>query len=71
MDYDKAYEAFKNQAVNARKKRVPFEITFKHWCDIWAPHIERRGELQLQRIEKHRGYVPGNLRIGERPRRAA
>ena len=70
MDYDAAFNAFKNQAINAGKKRVPFDITFKDWCDVWAPHIERRGELQLQRIVKHLGYVPGNLRICARPRKS-
>lgn len=71
MDYDSAYQAFQNQRINAGKKRVPFDITFKHWLDLWTPHIERRGELQLQRIDKAAGYVPGNLRVGERPRKAA
>lgn len=73
MDYDAAHLAFKNQAINARKKKVPFDITFKDWCDIWAPHIHERGKgkLQLQRIEKHLGYVPGNLRIAAAPSRSA
>lgn len=69
MDFDQAFEAFQNQARNARKKRVPFAISFKYWCDIWSPHIHERGKLQLQRIDKAAGYVEGNLRIGERPKR--
>ncbi len=66
MDYDSAYRAFLNQRINAGKKKVPFDINFKHWCDLWAPHIHQRTKLQLQRIEKSLGYVEGNLRIGER-----
>lgn len=69
MDYDSAYRAFLNQRINAGKKKVPFEINFKDWCDIWAEHIHQRGKLQLQRIEKSLGYVEGNLRIAERPRK--
>jgi hypothetical protein len=71
MDVYAAHQAFTNQRINAGKKKVPFEITFAYWCDIWAPHIHERGRLQLQRIEKAAGYVPGNLRIGERPGRSA
>lgn len=70
MDYDSAYQAYKNQASNARKKKVPFGITFCEWCDIWAPFIDRRKTLQLQRKDKRAGYVTGNLRIGERARAA-
>jgi hypothetical protein len=69
MDFESAHNAFRNQAMNAAKKRVPFEITFKLWCDIWTPHIHMRGKLQMQRIDKAAGYVEGNLRIAERPKR--
>lgn len=68
MDYEAAYNAFKNLAINARKKRVPFQITFRDWCDVWGSQIDQRGKLQLQRIDKAAGYVEGNLRIGERPK---
>jgi hypothetical protein len=71
MDYEAAKLAYQNQRINAGKKRVPFDITFEQWCDIWAPHIHERGKLQLQRIEKERGYVPGNLRIAPAPGRSA
>ena len=67
MDWTEAYQAFVNQQVNAAKKRVPFAITFKDWCDLWGDQIEQRGTLQLQRIDRQAGYVPGNLRISRRP----
>lgn len=70
MDFDSAYRALLNQRINAGKKRVPFEINFKQWLDLWGDHIDQRGKLQLQRKDKALGYVEGNLRIGERPRKA-
>ena len=67
MDFEELYLAFKNQMMNARKKRVPFTINFKYWLDTWGDNIDQRGRLQLQRIDKSAGYVEGNLVVGTRP----
>lgn len=67
MSFDDAYNCFVNQRINARKKQGEFTLTFKEWLDIWGDDLERKGQLQMQRIDKELGYVPGNLRIGSRP----
>lgn len=71
MNWEAAYQAYLNQRANASKKRLPFAITFKEWCDAWGDRIDQRGPLQMQRIDKTVGYVAGNLQIGERPKRRA
>lgn len=67
MSWEVAHHAFINLRINAQKKRVPWNLTFRDFVDVWGEHFARRGELQLQRIVPAAGYVPGNLRIGPRP----
>ena len=66
MEWAEAYRAYVNQGINAAKKRVPFDISFKYWCDTWGEQIDQRGRLQMQRIDRAAGYVVGNLRIAAR-----
>ena len=70
MDRGIALHLFRLQEDSARKKGLTFELTFADWLQIWGPDIDRRGrrpgDLFLERVDKSKGYVRGNLRISVR-----
>jgi hypothetical protein len=70
VDRGIALHLFRLQEDSARKKGLPFELTFADWLAIWGSDLDRRGrlpgDLYLERIEKPKGYVRGNLRISVR-----
>lgn len=71
MDRGIAPHLFRLQENSARRKGLPFELTFADWLEVWGLDLDRRGrlpgDLYLERIDKPKGYVRGNLRISVRP----
>lgn len=56
-----------NLRRHCEARSIPFSLTLKEWVDAWGDKIADRGVLQLQRIEKSKGFVPGNVQIAPRP----
>jgi hypothetical protein len=67
MTVDEALHKLDNLRRHCKRKNIPFNLTLKDWVDAWGDRIDRRGELQLQRVQKDKGFVVGNLMVGERP----
>lgn len=59
---------FNGQKVNAKKRGIEWNLTFKQWCDFWGGDIEKRGrghdKLQMQRYSDKGGYEIGNIKKG-------
>jgi hypothetical protein len=60
---------------NARKRGIPYELTFKQWLDAWGERILKRNRgkgddmLRLERIDKSMGYTVGNVHLAKRQTR--
>ena len=69
MDLGNLLRLYKQNALNAEKRGIPYSLTFKAWLDVWGPRIldRRRGagehRLRLERIDKSLGYAPGNVHL--------
>ena len=68
MTLDEAKRKHNNLRRHCEKKGIPFDLTLQQWIEAWGDKIAWRGFLQLQRIEPDKGFVVGNLRLGERPK---
>lgn len=59
--------AYRQQAVNAGRRGVPFELTFDEWWGIWAARYEERGprrdQLVMCRNRDLGRYEAGNVRL--------
>jgi len=67
MTPEEAIRKHDNLRRHCEARNIPFSLTLKDWVDAWGDRIIDRGLLQLQRIEKSKGFVPGNVQIGPRP----
>jgi len=69
MTPEQAIKRYENLRKNCAKKQIPFTLTLKQWCDAWEGKTEFFGILQLQRIDKEKGFIAGNITIGEKPKK--
>lgn len=67
MTPEEAIRKHDNLRRHCEARNIPFGLTLKDWVDAWGDKIAERGVLQLQRIEKSRGFVPGNVHVASRP----
>lgn len=60
-------EAFREHIGSARKRGIPFRMTFEQWWELWEPHYERRGMgagcFVMCRTKDDGPYAVGNARI--------
>lgn len=60
-------KAYRQHAVNAGQRGIPFEMTFAQWWAIWEPHYEQRGrskgQMVMCRTGDQGGYSAGNVRV--------
>lgn len=52
MNLDQALSKYKQHRNNANKRKIPFEISFEDWCDIWltSGHWDNRGKKRGQYV---------------------
>ncbi len=61
--------AYDDQRTNAKKRAVPFLLTFEQWLKIWVDSGNlnlrgcRRGQYVMARIGDEGSYIIGNVRI--------
>ena len=59
--------AFREHIASARKRGIPFRMTFEEWWGVWEPHYEHRGtgvgQKCICRLRDEGAYVVGNVRI--------
>jgi hypothetical protein len=74
MKTQKEYEstpigAFRRQRANARRRDIPWDMTFEQWQDIWnkSGKWEERGvgrnKYCMSRIDDEGAYCPENVEI--------
>lgn len=62
-------DAFRNLKTSARKRKLPFTITFKYFLKLieGTGYIEKKGNgpenLTIDRENNLKGYVPGNCKV--------
>lgn len=72
MDLKNLYRLYEQNRLNAAKRGIPYQLTFRQWLGVWGEAIldENRGtgddRLRLERIEKAGGYEVGNVRLAKR-----
>ena len=71
MTAEEALQKLDNLRRHCETRGIPFSLTLKDWVEAWGDKIEQRGELQLQRKVKEHGFIAGNIKIGERPKKNA
>lgn len=58
---------YRQQRAQAKRRGIPFELTFEQWWSLWEPHFDRRGAvkgaMQMCRTRDQGGYTQGNVRI--------
>lgn len=58
---------YRQHAVNAGRRGIPFELSFDEWWSIWGPGYERRGRMRGQlvmcRTKDQGAYAVGNVRV--------
>lgn len=75
LERDRRYRAtprgkYTRHKVNARKRGIPFELTFQQWWSIWHESGffhkigSRRGRYCMQRLGDRGAYCVGNVKIG-------
>jgi hypothetical protein len=67
MDRSEARRKYADHKRRAAERGIEFEFTFEEWCEIWAPHWERRGphkdQLGMCRTRDQGAYAVGNIRL--------
>jgi RimJ/RimL family protein N-acetyltransferase len=70
IEYDRKYRAspkgqYAKHKENAKRRGVPFHLTFEQWWTLWKPHWERRGKGGLVMCRKGDSgpYAVGNVYI--------
>jgi hypothetical protein len=71
MTPEEAIRKHDNLRRHCEARNIPFSLTLKDWVDAWGDKIAERGALQLQRIEKSKGFVVGNLTLAPPPQKAS
>jgi hypothetical protein len=72
MDLGNLLRLYSWHKSNAAGRGISYELTFKQWLDTWGDSIliRNRGQgdkrLRLERIDKTRGYVMGNVHLATR-----
>ena len=69
MTAEEALQKLDNLRRHCETRGIPFNLTLRDWVEAWGDKIEQRGDLQLQRIVKSLGFVTGNIKVGERPKK--
>jgi hypothetical protein len=69
MDLGNLLALYKRNRLNAEKRGIAYTLTFKAWLDVWGFNLLNRhrgagkNRLQLERIDKTRGYEVGNVHL--------
>lgn len=67
MDLRLARQRYSEHRSRASARGIEWEFTFEEWCEIWAPHWERRGPQRdgrvMCRTQDQGAYSPDNVRI--------
>lgn len=72
LAYQRAYRKtakglYVQQKTNAKKRGIPFLLTFEQWLAIWGDKLplrgRGRGKLVMARIGDRGPYAPGNVKI--------
>lgn len=59
---------YSEHKASAKRRNIPFELTFEQWLEIWGDKIGQRGtganQLGMLRHRDEGGYTVGNVRLG-------
>lgn len=61
--------AWREQRKSARRRGIPFQLTFEQWFEIWlrSGHLHergcRQGQYVMARLNDTGPYAPGNVKI--------
>ena len=59
---------YNTHKANAKRREIPFELTYEQWLEIWGDKISlmgrKKGQLGMLRTRDEGGYSLGNVRIG-------
>jgi hypothetical protein len=60
-------DRFAQHKARAKRRGIPFSLSFEQWWEMWEPHWEKRGQgaFQMCMCRRHDqgGYEVGNVRI--------
>jgi hypothetical protein len=58
---------FSRQKASAKRRGIPFEMSYAQWLEVWGENIAKRGQhkddLVMCRARDEGGYSVGNVRI--------